>query len=59
MRRFLIIAGGLVGLIALALAAVLFFVNVNQFRPVIQGKLEASLHRGVSLGEMRLKLWIA
>ena len=57
MRRFLIVVGILLALVAALVAALLLFLDVNQFRPAIQSKLEASLHRSVSLGEMKLKLW--
>jgi AsmA protein len=57
MRKWwMILAGVVVGLPAIG-AALLMFVDVNQFRPRIQGLLEQKLHRTVSLGAMGLKLY--
>ena len=57
MRKFWkILAGVVVGLPVIGVA-LLMLVDVNRFRPAIQGVLEQRLHRTVSLGAMNLKLY--
>ncbi|MBI4907972.1 MAG: AsmA family protein [Acidobacteria bacterium] len=56
MGKILKIGAGALGVILVAVAALLLFVDVNQFRPQIQGQLEQTLGRKVSLGELKLKL---
>src|SRR5258708_38523233 len=56
MRKTLFIALSVFAALIIAFAAVLLVVDPNQFRGTIQAKLEKSLGRTVSLGNMSLKL---
>lgn len=56
MRKILFIAAAIVvGLLAIV-AAILLFVDVDQFREPIRAQLEARLKRSVSIGKLGLKL---
>ncbi len=55
MRKIWMIAGSVVLGLPLVGALLLMMVDVNQFRPKIQGVLEEKLHRQVKLGAMSLK----
>ncbi|MBZ5678366.1 MAG: AsmA family protein [Acidobacteriia bacterium] len=56
-RKLFIGVGVLVGLLLLGVVAVLFLIDANDFRPMLQTKLEQQLHRPASLGQMDLKLF--
>ena len=57
MRKLAIVFGIVVLLVAVAAGAILLLVDVNQYRPQIQSRLEQSTGRQVSLGKMDLKLF--
>ena len=57
MRKILIIAGILIGGVALAAGALLLLVDVNQLRPQIEAQLQKRLERPVTLGDIGLKLF--
>lgn len=54
-RKLIIAAAVIVGLPLLVLLALPFFINANDFRPVLQTQLSEKLHRPVTLGDMQLK----
>jgi AsmA protein len=56
MRKIAVALGIVVGLIVLALAAILFLVDVNQYRGLVQAQLERQLSRKVTLGKFTLGL---
>lgn len=56
MPKVLKIAGIALAAVVVLLGGVLLFVDVDQFRPMIQEQLESSLKRKVTLGPMGLKL---
>jgi uncharacterized protein involved in outer membrane biogenesis len=57
MRKLKILAGIVVALIVIAIAAAWLLLDVNKYRPQIQAKLEEQLQRKVTLGEMSLGLF--
>jgi len=57
MSKILKIAGIAVAAIAVVIGGVLLFVDVDQFRPMIQEQLESNLKRKVTLGQMGLKVF--
>ena len=52
MKRILIAVGIVVAILLLAAVALPFFVNANQFRPLLESKLANALGRQVKLGEV-------
>ena len=56
-KKYWQIAGGVVGLLLLAVIVAPFLINVDQFRPTIQEKLSSGLGRQVRIGHMSLSLW--
>ncbi len=57
LRRAAIATGVLAGVVVAAVAAIYLLVDVNQFRPQIQEKLQAALGRRVELGSLGLGLF--
>src|ERR1700722_2886610 len=51
------IAAVIVVVVLLAIAAIPLFVNVNTFRPALEGQLTTALGRQVKLGELSLSLF--
>ncbi len=58
MKKVLIIAGVLVGLLVVAVVALPLFVNVDQFRPTIQTEMSSALGREVTIGKLEFS-WIS
>lgn len=56
MKRALKWLGIVLGVLVLALIAVPFFLNVNDFRPTLETRLTTALGREVKLGNLRLRL---
>ena len=56
MSKILKIGGIALAAVAVLVGGLLLFVDVDQFRPMIQTQLESSLRREVTLGKMGLKL---
>ena len=56
-KRVFIVAGVLVAILLIALAALPFLVDANRLRPLIQVQLQQRLQRQVSLGDMQLKMF--
>ena len=56
MKRILKWAGIVVAVLFVAVLAIPFFVNVNDFRPTLESRLTAALGREVKLGKLQLKL---
>ncbi len=52
MKRFLVIAGIIVGVLIIAVLLLPFFINVDKFRPDIESKLSAALGRTVHIGKI-------
>jgi AsmA protein len=57
MKRGIKIVGILVALLLLVAIAIPFFLDVNQFRPLLQSKLSAALGREVTLGSLQLSIF--
>ncbi|MCZ2149816.1 MAG: AsmA family protein [Bryobacterales bacterium] len=57
MRKLLLTVGILIATLILIAGALLMFVDVNQYRGVIQGQLEKALGRKVTLGAMSLHIF--
>ncbi|HLW54801.1 MAG TPA: AsmA family protein [Candidatus Angelobacter sp.] len=57
MKRLLIIAGVVVGVLVLAVVLVPLFINVDSFRPDLEKKLGASLNRPVQIGKLSASIW--
>jgi AsmA protein len=57
MKRGIKIVGILVGLLLLVAIAIPFFLDANQFRPLLQSKLSAALGREVTLGSLHLSVF--
>jgi AsmA protein len=53
-KRFLRIAGIAIAVVVLAALALPFFINANQFRPVLEERLTAALGREVKIGDLKL-----
>lgn len=58
MKKVLIIAGVIVGLVVLAAVALPLFVNVDQFRPTIQSEMTSALGREVTIGKLEFS-WVS
>jgi len=56
MKRVLKWLGIILGLLVLAVIAVPFFANVNDFRPALEARLTNALGREVKLGNLRLRM---
>jgi AsmA protein len=57
MKRLLIGAAIIAALLVVLVVALPFFVNANQFRPLLETKLTKALGRQVKLGELKLSLF--
>lgn len=57
MKRILIVAGIVVGVLVLAVVLVPLFINVDSFRPELEQKLSESLKRPVQIGKLQASLW--
>lgn len=57
MKRLLIIAGVVVGVLVLAVVLVPLFINVDSFRPELETKLSAALNRPVQIGKLTASIW--
>ena len=55
--KFLKIIGIVLAVIILAALALPFFINANQFRPVLEERLTAALGRDVKIGDLKLSLF--
>ena len=55
--KFLKIIGIVLAVIILAALALPFFINANQFRPVLEQRLTAALGREVKIGDLKLSLF--
>lgn len=56
MKKFLIIMGGLLGIILCLAFLAPMVLDAEQFRPLVQKKLEQSLHKNVSFDRMQLSV---
>src|SRR5712671_2703921 len=56
MKRLLVIAGIVVGVLLLVIIAVPLFINVDSFRPDLEKKLSAALNRQVHIGKLDASL---
>jgi AsmA protein len=56
-KRLLRIAGIAIALVLLIALALPFFINANQFRPVLEERLSAALGREVKIGDLKLSLF--
>jgi AsmA protein len=57
MKRLLIIAGVVVGVLILGLLAAPLFINVDSFRPDLEKKLSAALNRPVTIGKLEASIF--
>ena len=57
MKKVLLVAGAVGGVLVLAVGALFLLVDVNQFRGTIQTDLQKQLHRPVTLGNLSLHLF--
>ncbi|HTC91770.1 MAG TPA: AsmA family protein [Bryobacteraceae bacterium] len=57
MKRLLIGVAIIAAILVLLVAALPFFVNANQFRPLLETKLTKALGRPVKLGELKLSIF--
>ena len=55
--KFLRIIGILLAVVILAVLAVPFLINANQFRPVLEERLTAALGRDVKIGDLKMSLF--
>ena len=55
--KFLKIIGIVLAVIILAALALPFFINANQFRPVLEERLTAALGREVKIGDLKLSVF--
>jgi AsmA protein len=56
MKRFLVIAGIVVGVLVLAVLLVPLFINVDAFRPELESKLSTALNRQVHVGKLEASI---
>jgi AsmA protein len=56
-KKFLYIAGGLAGVVAILLIAVFMFIDANSFRPTIETQLGTALGRKVQLGDLSMSVF--
>lgn len=57
MKRLLIVAGIVVGVLVLAVVLVPLFINVDSFRPELEQKMGAALNRPVQIGKLGASIW--
>jgi len=57
MRRILKIAGAVVLVLLTAVLCLPFFINVEQFKPMLESELSTALNREVKLGHLKLSLF--
>lgn len=57
MKRFLRIAGIAAAILVVAALALPFFINANQFRPVLEERLTTALGREVKIGDLKISLF--
>jgi AsmA protein len=55
-KHWLLITGGLIAIVLIALAALPFLVDVNRFRPQLEAQASAALGRDVKLGDLSLSI---
>jgi len=55
-KKVLAILGVIVAVLVILALAVPFFINVDQFRPRVEGQLSSSLGRQVHIGKLSLSL---
>jgi AsmA protein len=55
-KRLLLLLGILVAILVLAAVALVFFFDVNRFRPTLEAHLTEVLHRNVKLGKLGLSI---
>jgi len=55
-RKPLIIAGAVLGVLIIAVLALPFLVDVNRFRPTIEGQMQSALGRPVKIGTLSLAM---
>jgi AsmA protein len=55
--KFLKILGIVLTVLILAALALPFFINANQFRPVLEERLTAALGRQVKIGDLKLSVF--
>ena len=56
MKSWMKITLAAIGVLAVLLSAVPFFINANTFRPIVETKLTAAVGRPVTLANLRLSL---
>jgi len=56
-KRFLRVAGIAVAILVVAALALPFFINANQFRPVLEERLTTALGREVKIGDLKISLF--
>ena len=57
MKRFLIIAGIVVGVLIIAILLVPLFINVDSFRPDVEKRLAEALGRQVHIGKISASIF--
>jgi len=57
MKRWVLIAGGVVVLLLVAALAIPLFIDANRFRPMLEARLTQALARDVKLGDLKLSLF--
>lgn len=57
MKRLVIIAGIVVGVLVLAVVLAPLFINVDSFRPELEQKMGAALNRQVQIGKLDASIW--
>jgi AsmA protein len=55
-KHWLLITGGLIAIVLIALAALPFLIDVNRFRPQLEAQASAALGRDVKLGDLSLSI---
>ena len=55
--KWLRIAGIVVAVVILVALALPFFINANQFRPILEERLTAALGREVKIGDLKLSIF--
>src|SRR5690349_5241966 len=56
MKRTLLIAGSLTGLVLAIVVAIPLFIDANRFRPLLESELTSALGREVKLGDLKLSI---
>jgi AsmA protein len=57
MKRFVIIAGIIVGVLVLGLVLTPFFIDVDSFRPDLEQRISAALNRKVTIGKLQVSIF--